>query len=61
MKGNESVYLLELTGRQAALLSGALFHYVWNDCPEPKGIQQELLEIIRRVDDFFVLGGEGPA
>ena len=53
MKEKESAYLLDLTGYQASVLSMALLNYVRKDCPEPEGIQQELLEIIRRLDDMI--------
>lgn len=58
MKGKESVYLLDLTARQASVLSMALFNYIRQDCPEPEEIQQELLEIVRRLDDFLASGTE---
>ena len=58
--GHENVYNFELTGHEASVLSMTLLNYVRKDCPEPKGIQQELLEIVRRLDALFVFGGEKP-
>lgn len=58
MKGKENVYSLELTGREASVLSMALLKYTEPGCPEPEGIQEELLEIVRRLDDLIAFGGK---
>lgn len=57
MKEQERVFLLDLTVHEASTLSMALFNYIRQDnCPEPDGVQQELLNIVRRLDDFIAFG-----